>query len=789
MTAVWMFFAAELRRRWRSWLALAVLAGLAGGLVTAVAAGARRTDAAYPALVAFSQSPDDLIDTGPGQAATFADLSAATLARLPQVIASAPMTTFTALSPASIMLSCPQNSAVPARFWHRKLLAGRLPAPAQPDQVDISFTVAQAQHLKVGGTLRVLLLGPTGRPVPFRFHVAGIDAAPGEFPPQYGTGIDFVWGTPAFFRQYGHELLPTPAIVLRLRHGAADVPAVDREIAQLDGGKAYNDYPLGGQAANTEHSIHLQAVALWLLAGLLALLGSLVAGQLLARQGFLESASYGPLRAIGMSRRQLAAAGLIRAALIGAAGGVLAVILAVAASPLFPMGLAGIAEPHPGVHADWPVFGLGLAGVLLAVLACGTWPAWRAAVAVHRPAIVSPRGRPASSIIASPITFVPAATGIRLALRRGAGRTALPVPTTIAAAALGVTALSASMVFTGSFGHLLDTPRLYGVTWNAIVVNLANEPIGRPAVRAVTDDPQVAQWSGTYLSVPVEIRGVQVGAITNGPGPDGSLAAVPMQGQLPARAGDIVLGQRTLAAIHARIGQTVEVSVVGLRDRQPRTIVGTAVFPSLGDTTELGTGAVLTVSGLHGLVPRALPFPRFTGLMVKFRPGSSLQPAIAALAARMDRLGPLAVSDPPTPADLVNFGQVQALPLLLGLSLGALALLTIVHLLLTSARRRRDLAVLRCLGFTRRQVREAVAWQAVTLVGVALVIGIPAGIVGGRVAWLVFTAQLGILPVLDIPGPWFAALVAAALALAVAVAAVPGESAARAHPTDVLRAE
>jgi hypothetical protein len=46
MTAVWMFFRAELRGRWRSWLALALLAGVFGGVVTAVAAGARRTDAA-----------------------------------------------------------------------------------------------------------------------------------------------------------------------------------------------------------------------------------------------------------------------------------------------------------------------------------------------------------------------------------------------------------------------------------------------------------------------------------------------------------------------------------------------------------------------------------------------------------------------------------------------------------------------------------------------------------------------------------------------------------------------
>ena len=43
-----------------------------------------------------------------------------------------------------------------------------------------------------------------------------------------------------------------------------------------------------------------------------------------------------------------------------------------------------------------------------------------------------------------------------------------------------------------------------------------------------------------------------------------------------------------------------------------------------------------------------------------------------------------------------SFGQLENLPLLIGLSLGVLALLTVAHLLFTSVRRRyRDLAVLR----------------------------------------------------------------------------------------------
>ena len=119
-----------------------------------------------------------------------------------------------------------------------------------------------------------------------------------------------------------------------------------------------------------------------------------------------------------------------------------------------------------------------------------------------------------------------------------------------------------------------------------------------------------------------------------------------------------------------------------------------------------------------------------------------------------------------------------------------LALATIAHLLITSVRRRRrDLAVLRTIGFTRAQVRSTVAWQAATLVTVALVIGVPVGIACGRLAWVIFARQIGILTVVDVPLPYLALLVAAAIGLAVAIAAPPGESAARTSPALVLRSE
>ncbi len=422
-----------------------------------------------------------------------------------------------------------------------------------------------------------------------------------------------------------------------------------------------------------------------------------------------------------------------------------------------------------------------------------TAPPQRGPGAVTRAGRGSVRTAPVAGRLARPVTLV---LGGRLALHRGAGRTAVPVRTTVGAAAVGIAGLSAGVVFAASLVNLLATPRLYGLQWDAYVANLQNASMSAAAA-SVARDPDIARWTGTYMGVPVQVNGIGVDAVTTGPGPDGPLVAVPLAGGLPRRPGDIVLGMRTLAEIGARIGDTVRVSLTGIPgSAASRRIVGTAVFPAVSDGTDLGTGAELTVAGLTGMAPHGLTVPPYTALVVTFRASapayqaSTEQQDIAALTSRLDALGPYAVSGAAAPADLVNFGQVQDLPLLLGLALGAAALLTLAHLLLTAVRRRRrDLAVLRVLGLTGRQVRATVSWMAVTVAFAALAAGVPAGIACGRLAWEFFAGQLGVEPVTEVPAVSVVILIAAGLALAVALAALPGARASRARPAAVLRAE
>jgi hypothetical protein len=784
--AAWVFLRAELRRRWRAWLSVALLAGAFAGVVTAAAAGARRTDSAYPRLLAWSKAPDMLVVSG--YSAAFAPLPRAALARLPQVTDVAYVRSVGLRAPHDITLLAPEDNRIPGNFWKQKIIAGRQADPGRPDEVDVSFLVAQARNLKPGDSLPVVLETAHGEPARFVFRVAGIEAAAAEFPPQTDAGPGVVWTTPAFWRTHRSDSQAFPEAVLRLRHGAADVAAVERSLAHLAHGKNAGSFSLAAQTANTEHSIHLQTVALWLLAGFLGVIGVLVLGQVLVRLSFVEASDCAALRALGMSRRQLMAVGVGRAAAIGAVAGGVAVALAVALSPLLPVGLAGVAEPHPGLDADGLVLALGGLTAALVTVAGASPSAWQVATKGHArgavPAFRRPR-RPAVSRMGG-LGSAPRMMGVRLALQRGAGPTALPVRSTIGGAVIGVAALTAAMVFSASLDLLVTTPRLYGVAWDALVSSTTGAEL-TPVARIVDRDPRVAAWSAGYPDGVLQINGATVGGIVMGQGRGPSIMAIPVQGRLPRTGSEIALGTQTLASLHTRIGATALVSYPPGRPVRLQ-IVGAAIFPTLSDALGLGHGAGLTLAGMHR-VPGVPPGPP-DALLVRFRPGNDPQAARATLASRAARAGPFIVQGPATPTGLVDFGRARNLPMLLGIALSGLALATIAHLLITSVRRRRrDLAILRILGFTRGQIRRTVAWQAGTLTGAALAIGIPAGLVCGRVAWQVFARHLGILPVLEIPLWQFAVVIPAALALAVAIAVVPGESAARAQAARVLRSE
>ncbi len=238
-----------------------------------------------------------------------------------------------------------------------------------------------------------------------------------------------------------------------------------------------------------------------------------------------------------------------------------------------------------------------------------------------------------------------------------------------------------------------------------------------------------------------------------------------LAGRAPAASDEIALGAQTMRAIHAHVGQTILVTVEQLAAdlpsvRRDMRITGVAVLPAFGrgtfTPTGLGTGAVTTASLLSVLsVPAATTLCNNTKatcynfFLLRYRPGTDAAAAAATLTSAVTKAGcppgSCTVTADQRPGDIKDYASVRDTPLVLAAVLIVFAVGTLAHVLLTGVRRRRrDLALLKTLGFARSQVLGVVAWEASALAVVALLIGLPLGILAGRWAWTYFANAAGV---------------------------------------------
>jgi putative ABC transport system permease protein len=819
VTAVWYRFRAELRSRWRGWLGLGLLVGLAAGAVMALAAGARRTETAYARFLEAHDAYDVMIvdqdQQGLSGIGGFDEIAA-----LPSVKDSAegdlvPIP----LGPLGVAGISSEDGRIGSEINRFKILEGRLADPERADEVVVSFTAAEEHDLDVGSTVQLLSLADVARMTDpdevaaahrfldqapaGRLRVVGIEAAPGEFPPQHYADMPVVHLTPAFhdLHLFDHthpsddgaafRRAIAEALLVRLHDGADGVSAFNADVLRLSDGPYYDTLAQADHAVAVERSIRLQAVALWLLAGLVAASTVLVVGQLLSRLTFVEAQDHPTLGALGMSGRDLALLGVVRATGIAVAGAVVGLVVAIAASPLLPTGLAGTAEPDPGIDLDAAVLGLGATATVVVVVALGAWAAWRAASAdAHWPGAAGDGARLRPSGVARVLAFgswpLPAKVGVHMALEPGRGRAAVPVRTTLAGVTLGVGALVAALTFGASLTRLLDSPRLYGLMWDVQAVNYSGEAAADGAMAFLRDDPRVeAVGVGSSGSALLEVDGRRVDAIALDP-VDGDLGLPILAGRPPRGTDEVALGSRTVRTLGVELGDTVDVAWPGAQPLAMR-VVGRAVFPGVGAASRLGEGVLATAAGGEALAPPGLQ-AELIDLFARLRPGADPDAVVADLNARFESV--IAVESAAEPSDIVNFGRVEAMPLVLGGILAAIAAATLAHLLLSAVRRRRrDLAILKTLGFVRAQVAGTVAWQATTAVVLSLVVAVPLGVAVGRWTWTLLADNLGVVARPHVPWLALTAVVGAALILANAIALIPGQIAARTRPATDLRSE
>jgi ABC-type lipoprotein release transport system permease subunit len=800
--AVTMVFRGRLRQHWKSWLALSVLVAVAGGFVLAAATAAHRTAAAFPGFTARHGY----------DAIAYSGQPLPQLARARHVRSVTPVpAAFGAASCASCRKPIDVNNLlineVPPRALPRMvmLLSGRMPRQSDPGEVLASFTLAQVNGVRVGSVIRAQLAslaqlqgGPADRSPAMNpvLRVVGIVAAESEFPSGSSPHYD-LYATTAFATAVNHRAALQRTYYVRFTRGAADIAGFDSRTRALN---VYGSYDLDAAAGAVESSIRPQVVGWYVLAALAALAALAVIAQAMARQAAAERADHPALSALGVRPRQLMAASLARALVTGVAGAALAVLLAVLASPLTPVGEARIAVPSPGSMSFEPAVLLPGALVLLAaVIAVAAWPAVRyarllrthpqptaapAVVAVGRAAARA--GLPATALV-----------GIRHALERG--RNGQPVGTALLGTVMAVAALGATAVFGASLTHLVSSPALYGAPFEAYFASNglpgSQQTVTGPLLASLRHDHAIRQITlGAFVEVNVNGSHVRTIVMTPVRGP-ALLSAV--DGRLPRGDRDIMLGVATMRGIGAQLGKTVRVTVTdpaGAPHVASFRVIGRASLNA--GTGGLGNGAVMTTSAFvtaqcppgaaQAVCQRSVRHDMPTVVLVRAAPG----PAGQAALARHIRQYPDLSTRPAKPTVLVNFGQSVNFPLLFGVALSLFGAATMLHLLLVSvARRRRETGLLKSLGFVRRQVGAAVCWQASTVALVGIVVGAPIGIAVGRVLWRVFATNFGVVPVPVVPLLLLAGLAAGVLAAANLLAAGPALLAARSNPGQLLRAE
>jgi putative ABC transport system permease protein len=807
---------------WRAWLVLALIIGAGAGVSMALISAARRTDAIYEKF-SRAQFASDVIVAGESKFGNYqfaGNVDLDLVEQLPlidrsgrgfaSILFAGKTDDGHSFGPSDIFPLASRDGSLGRTVERWKMLAGRRANASKLDEAVASFELARRLKLHVGSTLDFhffkgstfpqvaakLLSEFPGRIAngvgrfPFerladgphvKIHIVGIEASPAEFPPLLLDLSPVLHLTPAFHDRYTGDLVGSQASYVKLKD-PSKIQDFKAQVERLAHGQPVSFISTRSlQAAKVQRSITVESIALAIVGGLIAFTFVIVIGQAIARQTFAEATEYGTLRALGMSPRELLAVVLLRCVAIGLVGAAIGSALAVALSQSALLALAKKAQLNAGLYADKTVLVLGVFVIVAVAVAAAVISSM---VVLHGPVqrLVERRGRRSGAGLAnaaSRVALPPAtAVGVRFALRREPGVAGVPIWTTVVGATVTAALLIATWTFTSSLTRVTDTPHLYGWNWDLRIGAPALPDIGGTIVPALQADKDVAGLAaGTVTQVRLEDHSVDLLGMQK---IEGTVEPTIVAGRAPEDRAEIALGARTMRSIGAHIGDRVRVAIGD--STTSLKVVGRAVFPEFGDAGQLGTGGFVTLGALDRLLPSA---PRNV-FFIKFRKGVDLDAQRTRIS---NALEPLPHRIEGWPTDLQNIERVSALPELFSGILAGLAVVLLLHTLVTSIRRRRrELAVLEAIGFVHWQVRASIVMHAVALVFVAMVIGIPVGVVAGRLIWKSFAYELGIVSLPVIPFGLMIAAIAAAVVLAAVVALAPAFWATRSRPAAPLRA-
>jgi hypothetical protein len=836
-------FRASFKRRLGGYASVVLLIALIGGVAMGSTAAGRRTQSSYPAFLAASNPSDMTVSVfspnGGGAVAPLtagihrlADVKRVRTVVAPEVVplASNGAPRLGTLGDVTVVGSLDGMFADQDR---PAIVKGRLADPSRVDEMVMTTSAARLLGVHLGEVVPMgfYSAAETSQPgfgsasvrprLKFRVRLVGIAllnnaVVQDDIDRAYG----FVILTPALIRDVvavSPSAAPPIGYALQLYRAGPQIPRIEQEIVGLLPHGATSEFHLTSRVVTeVELAIKPESVALGGF-GVIAALVCLVLGiQAVSRQLRYCEDDREVMRALGAGPALTAGDGLIGVLAAVTLGAALAFGVAVALSPLAPIGPVRAFYPGGGVDLDWTVLGTGLALLVVVLGAAAIVIALRSAP--HRNAGARQTPTRSSSLARGAESAgipVAGAVGVRFALDSGRGRTAVPVRSALAGTVLAVAMVVASLTFASSLQTLVSHSSLYGWNWTYALDPTNNVPA--QALKLLAHDRDVAAWSGFDYNN-LDVNGLSV-PVLFARAPHEAVSPPILTGHGLEAANQIVMGAASLDALQVHVGEWVSVSYESAADAPfyiPPTrllIAGTATFPAVGyeslvaDHTSMGTGAMLSEAIFPSAFQRAIgsPDPNLNGpelVFVRMKTNVSATAAsadmgrIAAVADKVFAADPHAQSNNvivlgvQRPAQIVNYRSIGSTPVILAAGLAAGALIALGLTLAASVRRRRrDLALLKALGFTEGQLSAAVAWQATVTAVIGAVVGIPLGIVVGRQLWIVFARNLNAVPDATVPGLSVLLVAAGALVFANFVAALPGRSAARTPTALVLRTE
>jgi FtsX-like permease family len=831
----WYLVARTLPRRPRGLVAVVLLVGLVGGVGLGSIAAARRTQSAFPAYLRSSNASDLQLVIYHLSGVGFTANIASELAHLGGVAH---------VSNAPTLFVVPTGGVVPRAFedgvvdvegstggeyWRYdrpSVVAGTMANPRDPDEIVASTQAASVLGWRLGEHVVLSAYNaqqmaaarqfpprvtPIARvPVTLVGLVVFADRVAHDDVDRYPT---YVLVTPALTAEIHSEAFPDYAF--SLVHGGAGVSLVEREVLRyLPPGSVYQFHVTSVVAGQVERATRPESIALAAF-GLIALAFALLVGALaLRREVWSRRLALDVARALGADRVTRVAAMTAGALLAVVLGTLVAIALATALSPLAPLGGLRQVDPSPGVALDGLVLSCGAALLVVALGAAAIAASVRAARSPVADVERSRRSRfaEAASRAGLPPSVV---TGLRFSLAADSTAAGTQVRSGLIASVLAVAVVVTTVTFASGLSTLDSHPALYGWDWGSAILSPNGSSLPPAAGSLLSRDRDVAAWTPLNFAN-AQVDGVTVPIIIT---PTHAAIAPPLLSGHEVDATDqVVLGSTTLAQLHRRLGQRVVVSYGWKRDYPVYvppttvTIVGVATLPAIGEPgnlhTSLGLGAVLA-EGIEPPPFRAALHQPDVNLdgpamdVVRLRASVGAAAGLASLegvarsATSLMQHDPMGGGDPPyvvvgpqRPAEIVAYEASGATPavLALALAIGATAALALA---LTSSvrRRRRDLGLLKTLGFTRRQLASTIAAQSTVVALVGVLVGVPVGVALGRWLWILFARQIGAVPDATVPTLQLVGIAAGALVLANVVAAVPGRVAARTPAALVLRSE